>query len=248
VPVASPGAIVAAGPMDGAAAGLATGPPTVAANAANPPRSAQMATIASTATPDRRLHRRSAAPASRSGCSSSAAEGDGGRSSTAGGRSSTAAGPSWIAAGPSSIAAGRSAPPVLARHASQSNTGGRAAAAPPAAPAGFGGLFALIALFGSFGSAGSTGAVIANATVGAESSAESPGAAADCFAVFGADVSLTRPGDQVPLDVPDDHGIRQRRRPSTVPRSPPPGRPRDRRIELPSLFCHRCGPANQRHI
>jgi hypothetical protein len=45
--------------------------------------------------------------------------------------------------------------------------------------------------------------------VGVESSGECGGVAEDGFVVFWAGVSLTGPGDQVPLDIPDDHGIRQ---------------------------------------
>ena len=57
VPVTSPGA------MDGAGAGPPTGPPSVAANAANPPSSAHTAATASTAMPVRPLHRPLAAAA-----------------------------------------------------------------------------------------------------------------------------------------------------------------------------------------
>jgi hypothetical protein len=92
-----------------------------------------------------------------------------------------------------------------------------------------------LGLFDLFGLFGSTGFFIGNATVGVESSGECLGVLADGFVGFWADVSLIGPGDQVPLDVPDDHGIRQRRRPSTVPRSPPPAAPAA--SVLSSLHC-----------
>ena len=99
----------------------------------------------------------------------------------------------------------------------------------------------------SFSPVGSTGFVSGNATVGVASSGEFDRASADGFVAFGSDVSLTASGDHVPLDVPDDHGIRQRRRPNTV-LEPSPGRPVGRLIALPSLFCHGCRRANQRFI
>jgi hypothetical protein len=97
------------------------------------------------------------------------------------------------------------------------------------------GLLAVSVLFDVFCPVGSSGFVIANATAGVESSGECDGAAAGGFAVFGADVSLTRPGDKNPLDVPDDQGIRQRRRPNTVPEPSPAGQ-LGRLIALPSLL------------
>jgi hypothetical protein len=161
-------------------------------------------------------------------------------------------------------AARPSTPPVLARHASQSNTDGQAAATAVSGntfgPAAGGPVSPEIdegssdppalrasALRGSCSSAGPSGA-ISNATVGVESSAECDGVVQGGFVVFGVDVSRTRPGDLVPLDVPDDHGIRQRRRPSTVPRSPPPAGQRPAYLSSPQCYCHRCGRANQRLI
>jgi len=204
--------------MDGAGAGLGAGPPSLAAKAASPPSSAPAATLATTATPVRPLQRRSAAWAASADPAVSRSACS---SSSVSGDAvdGSADGVDGSAdGGPSSAPRRPSTPPVRARHAAQSSTGGRA------------------------------GFARANLTVGVESSGEAGRVGGGGFAVFWSDVRLTRPGDQDPLDVPDDHGIRQRRRPNTVPRTLPRPARSAGLSRSPHSFCHCGAPANQRLI
>ena len=83
----------------------------------------------------------------------------------------------------------------------------------------------------------------------AGSAGGSEGSADGDLVVFGGNADATATGDHGSADVPDDQGLRQRRRPNTVPRSPPQqGRPQPASPAKPhepqSLFLPPHVPAN----